>query len=56
LTVWDVLAYRARFPRSDGPVRPTGLADRTSISEQHSPAIGHLRLQLLQLVEPFIAQ
>jgi sterol desaturase/sphingolipid hydroxylase (fatty acid hydroxylase superfamily) len=55
LTIWDVLAGRARFPaRADRPGR-TGLDGRPLPVEQGTPA-PPLRLMASQLTEPFRAQ
>lgn len=70
LTVWDVMAGRARFPeraaRADRPGRTaraahtdragrTGLDRRPVPVEQADPAASHLRLMATQLIEPFQA-
>jgi sterol desaturase/sphingolipid hydroxylase (fatty acid hydroxylase superfamily) len=53
LTIWDILAGRARFPgRADQPGR-TGLAGRPVPVEQESPA---QLLMVEQLAEPFRAR
>jgi sterol desaturase/sphingolipid hydroxylase (fatty acid hydroxylase superfamily) len=53
LTIWDVLAGRARFPsRASRPGR-TGLAGRPVPVEQDDPAAPPLRLMASQLFEPF---
>jgi sterol desaturase/sphingolipid hydroxylase (fatty acid hydroxylase superfamily) len=53
LTVWDVLAGRARFPVTDAPAFHTGLADRPVPVEQDDRARSHLALLVAQLAEPF---
>ena len=55
LTVWDVLAGRARFPVVDAPAFRTGLADRPVPVEQERSdrSRPHLALLLAQLAEPF---
>jgi sterol desaturase/sphingolipid hydroxylase (fatty acid hydroxylase superfamily) len=53
LTVWDVLAGRARFPVRDAPTFRTGLADRPVPVEQSEQIRPHLALLLAQLAEPF---
>ena len=53
LTVWDVLAGRARFPVAGAPTFRTGLADRPLPVEQSDRTRRHLGLLLAQLVEPF---
>jgi sterol desaturase/sphingolipid hydroxylase (fatty acid hydroxylase superfamily) len=56
LTIWDVLAGRARFPaRSDGVGR-TGLDGRPVPVEQDEPAGPVLLLVAGQLIEPFQAR
>jgi sterol desaturase/sphingolipid hydroxylase (fatty acid hydroxylase superfamily) len=56
LTVWDVLARRARFPaRASRPGR-TGLNGRPVPVEQGGAAAPPLRLMAAQLAEPFQAQ
>lgn len=56
LTIWDVLAHRARFPaRSDGVGR-TGLAGRPVPVEQDNRARPVIALVAGQLAEPFRAQ
>jgi len=56
LTIWDVLAGRARFPsRASRPGR-TGLDGRPVPVEQDDPAAPPLRLMADQLIEPFQAQ
>jgi sterol desaturase/sphingolipid hydroxylase (fatty acid hydroxylase superfamily) len=55
LTVWDVLAGRARFPARHAAVARTGLAGRPVPVEQASPARPGLRLLAGQLIEPFQA-
>jgi sterol desaturase/sphingolipid hydroxylase (fatty acid hydroxylase superfamily) len=53
LTIWDVLAGRARFPaRADRPSR-TGLHGRPVPVEQDAQAAQPLRLMAGQLIEPF---
>ncbi len=55
LTIWDVLAGRARFPaRADGVGR-TGLDGRPVPVEQDGSAAPALRLMAGQLIEPFRA-
>lgn len=56
LTVWDVLAGRARFPVAGAPAYRTGLADRPLPTEQAHPGRGHLDLLVAQLAEPFRAR
>jgi sterol desaturase/sphingolipid hydroxylase (fatty acid hydroxylase superfamily) len=56
LTVWDVLAGRARFPVAGAPAFRTGLADRPVPTEQAHPGRGHLDLLAAQLTEPFRAR
>jgi sterol desaturase/sphingolipid hydroxylase (fatty acid hydroxylase superfamily) len=53
LTVWDVLAGRARFPVKDAPVCRTGLAGRPWRTEQDDDCRWRPRTLLGQLVEPF---
>ena len=53
LTVWDVLAGRARFPVTGAPAFRTGLADRPLPVEQADRTRRHLGLLLAQLAEPF---
>ena len=55
LTVWDVLARRAIFPRPGNPVCRTGLAGRPLQVEQAQPRSRPLSLLLAQLVEPFFS-
>jgi sterol desaturase/sphingolipid hydroxylase (fatty acid hydroxylase superfamily) len=55
LTVWDVLAGRARFPVRGAPAFRTGLADRPLPVEQSDRTRRHLGLLFDQLVEPFRA-
>jgi sterol desaturase/sphingolipid hydroxylase (fatty acid hydroxylase superfamily) len=55
LTVWDVLAGRARFPARGGAPCPTGLAGRPVLVEQAGGGSGPLRLLARQLVQPFNA-
>lgn len=53
LTVWDVLAGRARFPIKGAPTCRTGLADRPLRTEQIADDRGHVGVLLTQLAEPF---
>ena len=53
LTVWDVIAGRARFPEKGGVVPRTGLAGGSVPTEQASNG-GHLGVLVTQLAEPFI--
>jgi len=53
LTVWDVLARRAVFPRCGDPVCRTGLAGRPLDIEQ-TRAGGRVSLLLAQLAGPFV--
>jgi sterol desaturase/sphingolipid hydroxylase (fatty acid hydroxylase superfamily) len=54
LTVWDVLAGRARFPTSGDPSVATGLAGRPVPTEQAGDR-WHPGMVLRQLAEPFVA-
>jgi sterol desaturase/sphingolipid hydroxylase (fatty acid hydroxylase superfamily) len=56
LTIWDVLAGRARFPSRASRVGRTGLDGRPVPVEQDDPAARPLRLMARQLIEPFKAQ
>src|SRR5215467_1435510 len=56
LTIWDVLAGRARFPARSGGVGHTGLDGRPLPVEQDRPAAPALLLLAEQLTEPFQAQ
>jgi sterol desaturase/sphingolipid hydroxylase (fatty acid hydroxylase superfamily) len=56
LTVWDVLAGRARFPVKGAVPCATGLAGRPVPAEQRSAARWHFRLLARQLAEPFGAR
>jgi sterol desaturase/sphingolipid hydroxylase (fatty acid hydroxylase superfamily) len=56
LTIWDVLAGRARFPARAHRVGRTGLAGRPVPVEQDGPAAPPLRLMASQLIEPFQAR
>ena len=56
LTLWDVLAGRARFPRRAGAVGRTGLDGRPVPVEQDNSAAPVLLLLAEQLIEPFQAQ
>ena len=56
LTIWDVLAGRARFPSRASGVGRTGLDGRPVPVEQDDPAARPLRLMACQLIEPFQAQ
>ncbi len=56
LTIWDVLAGRARFPSSASRPGRTGLDGRPVPVEQGDPAAPPLRLMADQLIEPFQAQ
>ena len=56
LTIWDVLAGRARFPARANRVGRTGLDGRPVPVEQGDPAAPPLRLMAGQLLEPFQAQ
>jgi sterol desaturase/sphingolipid hydroxylase (fatty acid hydroxylase superfamily) len=53
LTIWDVLARRARFPSRRGSVGRTGLGGRPVPVEQADPARPALLLLAEQLIEPF---
>jgi sterol desaturase/sphingolipid hydroxylase (fatty acid hydroxylase superfamily) len=53
LTVWDVLAGRARFPVKGAAPCATGLAGRPFPAEQRSGGRWHLGLLARQLAEPF---
>jgi sterol desaturase/sphingolipid hydroxylase (fatty acid hydroxylase superfamily) len=55
LTIWDVLAGRARFPSRSGSVGRTGLGGRPVPVEQDDPARPALLLLAEQLIEPFQA-
>jgi sterol desaturase/sphingolipid hydroxylase (fatty acid hydroxylase superfamily) len=56
LTIWDVLAGRARFPLpGDAPYR-TGLAGRPVLVEQAGDRGRHLRLLVAQLADPFTSR
>ena len=56
LTIWDVLAGRARFPSRASRVGRTGLDGRPVPVEQDNPAAPPLRLMAGQLIEPFQAR
>jgi sterol desaturase/sphingolipid hydroxylase (fatty acid hydroxylase superfamily) len=56
LTIWDVLAGRARFPSRASGVGRTGLDGRPVPVEQDHPAAPPLRLMAGQLLEPFQAR
>jgi sterol desaturase/sphingolipid hydroxylase (fatty acid hydroxylase superfamily) len=56
LTIWDVLARRAKFPARGDAVGRTGLDGRPVPVEQEGSAAPALRLLAGQLVEPFRAQ
>ena len=56
LTVWDVLAGRARFPAHGDPAGRTGLDGRPVPVEQDAAAAPALLLMAEQLIEPFQAQ
>ena len=56
LTIWDVLAGRARFPSRNGAVGRTGLDGRPVPVEQNGSAAPALLLMAEQLTEPFQAQ
>jgi len=56
LTIWDVLAGRARFPARQAAVARTGLDGRPVPVEQGAPATPALLLMAEQLIEPFQAQ
>ena len=53
LTVWDVLAGRARFPSRSGAVGRTGLTGRPVPVEQDGSAGPVLLVMAEQLIEPF---
>jgi sterol desaturase/sphingolipid hydroxylase (fatty acid hydroxylase superfamily) len=53
LTVWDVLAGRARFPARGAPACRTGLAGRPLPTEQATGRRRHLGVLVTQLAEPF---
>jgi len=55
LTIWDVLARRARFPARGDAVGRTGLAGRPVPVEQDNSAGPALALLAEQLIEPFAA-
>jgi len=55
LTVWDVLAGRARFPLRGSVPCPTGLAGRTVPVEQADGRLRPVRLLARQLAQPFSA-
>ncbi len=55
LTVWDVLAGRARFPVRGSAPCPTGLAGRTVPVEQADGRPRPVRLLARQLAQPFSA-
>ena len=56
LTIWDVLAGRARFPSRAAAPGPTGLDGRPVPVEQDAAAGPALLLMAGQLIEPFQAQ
>ena len=56
LTIWDVLAGRARFPARGDAAGRTGLDGRPVPVEQDDSATPALRLMAGQLIEPFQAQ
>jgi sterol desaturase/sphingolipid hydroxylase (fatty acid hydroxylase superfamily) len=56
LTIWDVLAGRARFPSRAHRVGRTGLDGRPVPVEQDDVTAPPLRLMAGQLIEPFQAQ
>jgi len=56
LTIWDILAGRARFPARTDPAGRTGLAGRPVPVEQDQAARPALLLLAGQLAEPFGAQ
>jgi sterol desaturase/sphingolipid hydroxylase (fatty acid hydroxylase superfamily) len=56
LTIWDVLARRARFPSRAGHISRTGLDGRPVPVEQGDAATSPLRVMASQLIEPFQAQ
>jgi sterol desaturase/sphingolipid hydroxylase (fatty acid hydroxylase superfamily) len=53
LTVWDVLARRAVFPRPGAPACRTGLAGRPIVVEQAAARYRPLRVFSAQMAEPF---
>jgi sterol desaturase/sphingolipid hydroxylase (fatty acid hydroxylase superfamily) len=53
LTVWDVLAGRARFPAKGAPACRTGLSGRPLPTEHTADDGWHPALLLAQLAEPF---
>ena len=55
LTIWDVLAGRARFPARRQAAGPTGLAGLPVPVEQDACAASALVLMAGQLIEPFTA-
>jgi sterol desaturase/sphingolipid hydroxylase (fatty acid hydroxylase superfamily) len=55
LTIWDVLAGRARFPSANTAVGRTGLDGRPVPVEQDDSAAPVLLLLVEQLIEPFRA-
>jgi sterol desaturase/sphingolipid hydroxylase (fatty acid hydroxylase superfamily) len=56
LTIWDILAGRARFPSRTGAVPLTGLEGRPVPVEQDETAVPGPLLLAGQLIEPFRAQ
>ncbi len=56
LTIWDVLAGRAKFPARSAAAGSTGLNDRPVPVEQDNAARPVLQLMAGQLIEPFQAQ
>jgi len=54
LTVWDVFAGHAVFPRAGDPVCRTGLAGRPLVVEQNLTRSRPVSLLLAQLVGPFV--
>jgi len=56
LTIWDVLAGRARFPSRRAAAGRTGLEGRPVPVEQHHAAAPGPLLLAEQLIEPFQAQ
>jgi sterol desaturase/sphingolipid hydroxylase (fatty acid hydroxylase superfamily) len=56
LTIWDVLAGRARFPARAHRAGRTGLAGRPVPVEQDAVATPPLRVMASQLIEPFGAR
>jgi hypothetical protein len=56
LTIWDVLAGRARFPPRAHLASRTGLDGRPVPVEQDGPTATPLRLMAGQLIEPFGAE